>query len=74
MSDEGFPPDLLARHPELELVQEALTAHREGRPVTVRCPRCGGQLTVQEIPETGTLLVACANGHVLFRAKREPTA
>lgn len=70
MSVEDLPPALLAKHPELREVGEALRAHAKGQPITTRCPKCGALITVTEVPETGALLVACGKGHVLFRANR----
>jgi hypothetical protein len=64
----GIPSSILASHPELEAVGAALEAHRLGLPITARCPQCGAELTVESTDEA--LVVRCANGHQLFRARR----
>jgi hypothetical protein len=73
MSEADLPPDLLAKHPELSVVEAALRAHAAGEQITARCPTCNAPVQVTEIPETGALVVACDNGHVLVRARRSTT-
>lgn len=70
--DDALPPSLLARLPELDAVGEALHQHRRGEPVTARCHVCDRTLEVVEVPEAGVLVVACAEKHVRFRARRTP--
>jgi len=70
MSDDTIPESLLRRHPELAVVGKALDAHRRGEPITVACPTCGAPLAVTDVEEVHVTVVACANGHTLFRGKR----
>lgn len=69
MHDE-LPPALLAKHPELAAVGEALAQIRDGKAVTARCVKCGKQLLVEDVAATGTLVIRCPDGHTFFRARR----
>jgi hypothetical protein len=69
MQDE-IPPAILAKHPELVAVGEALEQIRQGKPVTARCVKCGKQLIAEEVDETGALVIRCPDGHTFFRARR----
>jgi len=71
--DDDLPPSLLAKRPELVAVGEALRQHRLGEPVTARCHACDRALEIVEVPEVGVLVVACAEKHVWFRARRTPS-
>jgi len=71
--DDDIPPLLLRKHPELAAVGEALRQWGTGEQVTARCAKCGMALVVEEVPETGTLVVRCPNGDTYFRAKRGRT-
>lgn len=68
MADE-IPPAILAKHPELAAVGEALEQWRGGEPVTARCLECNQVLRVEDVEATHTLVVSCPAGHTSFRAK-----
>jgi hypothetical protein len=53
MTDDEIPRFILAQHPEMAEVGEALRQVRGGRPVTARCRVCGGQIHVTEVAATG---------------------
>jgi hypothetical protein len=72
--EHDIPPALLARFPELERVAEALRQFRDELPVTARCTKCGLQLEVVDVPETGALVVRCPTGDTMFRARRDKKA
>jgi hypothetical protein len=69
MNIEGIPASILAKHPEMIQISEALTSYRENRPVTTKCLECGQVITVTDIPEAGSLWVQCPNGHVSYHAR-----
>ena len=71
MPGDTLPPRILARHPELATIGEALDALREGRPITTRCATCGQILEVTEVEGTGTLWIRCRTGCTSFRAHRD---
>jgi hypothetical protein len=73
MADDELPPEILAKHPELVAIGEALAAYHEGRPSTAVCPVCGLPLTVTEVPGTDELWVTCPTGCTRFRARRKRT-
>lgn len=66
--EEGPPASLLARHPELAAIGEALTALRKGHPVTATCPHCGQILSVQRIDSTGECWILCPDGCTRFHS------
>lgn len=63
------PPDILAKHPELVAVHEALAQWRRRAPVTARCLRCEQVLRVEDVVVTHTIVVTCPCGRTVFRAK-----
>ena len=69
---EGIPKGVLDAHPEVAEATRAIVAHRNGAPIIARCRRCGAGLRVADIEVTGALVVSCAAGHVIYRAKRAP--
>ena len=69
MPDE-IPPALLAKHPELVAVGEALEQFRDGKAVTARCLKCDKPLVAEEVEATGALVIRCPAGHTFFRARR----
>lgn len=69
MHDE-IPPALLAKHPELVAVGEALEQLRDGKPVTARCLKCDKPLSAENVEATGVLVIRCPDGHTFFRAPR----
>lgn len=69
MTDSDIPPSILKAHPELVAVGEALDQRRRGEPITARCVKCGLPLEIEEVAATGVVIVRCANGDTLFRAK-----
>jgi hypothetical protein len=70
VSSNEIPRPILEKHPEIHEVEEALKAHRDGKPVTVRCRYCNTPISVTEIAATGALVVACEKGCTYFRAVR----
>ena len=69
MGEDEIPASLLAKHPELAQINEAIKAYRAGEPVTARCPTCDKALTVTEVPETGELWVTCGTGCTTYRER-----
>jgi hypothetical protein len=67
-----IPDSVLAEHPELRQIAEALAAHRGGRPVTSTCPTCGHVLVVTDYPEIGSRWVTCDTGCTKYHEKYEP--
>lgn len=72
MSKSDIPEAILAKHPELARVEEALNSYREGTPIAARCAICDQPLTLTEIDATGELWITCATGCTSFRARRQP--
>lgn len=72
--DSEIPPALLASHPELSAVGEALQQLGEGHPVTATCVKCGKTLVAESVDTTGALVIRCPDGHTFFRAKRSVQA
>src|SRR4051794_17246662 len=70
VTDDPIPESLLRSHPELAKIADALDAHRRGDPVRGTCPNCGAAIQVTDIDAVHVTVVACANGHMLYRAKR----
>jgi hypothetical protein len=70
MPIDEIPKALLERTPQLAEIHQVLDAHREGRPVDVRCRVCGTPVTLVEVAATHTLVVACENGCTYLRARR----
>jgi hypothetical protein len=66
---DGIPPALLAKHPELAAVEEALGQLRDGEPITAACVVCKCTLAATEMPMIGTLVVRCASGCTSFRLR-----
>jgi hypothetical protein len=71
MSNPEIPPGILAKHPELEAVGEALAQRRRGEVVSARCCYCGELLSVVDVVEAGATVVSCPNGDTMFRARRK---
>ena len=72
MGLEDIPKTLLAKHPELAQIDEAITAHLAGKPIEARCPTCDRLLVVTEVPETGELWVTCGNGCTAYHEHYKP--
>lgn len=72
MSSDEIPPALLAKHPELVAVEEALEQMRDGKPVTAVCVTCKRVLEATELSEIGTLVILCAGGCTSFRLRWTP--
>ncbi len=70
-SQSGLRARLAEKMPELEQVEAAIDAHREGRAVTRRDPATGEAYVVDEDRELGTLTVRCGD-RVLYRSRRKP--
>ena len=64
---------LLAKHPELAAVGEALRQIRAGEPVTATCATCGNVLVADALETTGALVIRCPDGHTSFRRVAAPT-
>ena len=62
-----IPDSILAKHLELEMVYEALSAYREYCTVSARRTECGHVLSVTEVPEVGALWVTCDMGCTSYR-------
>lgn len=69
---QTIPDAVLAKHPEMAQVFDALLAYSEGRKVTARCPKCAHVLAVTEVPEVGARWVTCDTGCTSYREKYEP--
>jgi hypothetical protein len=74
MPPPTIPDSVLARHPELLQIAEALEAHRAGRAVNARCPTCGRVLAVTEYPEIGSRWVTCDTGCTKYHERYKPEA
>lgn len=72
MDIEGIPASILAKHPEMIQISEALTSYCENRPITTQCPECGQVLAVTDLPEIGSQWVQCPNGHINFHTRYKP--
>lgn len=68
MSSNEVPEWLRLKHPELSLIEEALAAHREGRPSVARCPLCNEPLETIDVKGINSYVIACRNGHTLLNA------
>lgn len=53
MTQDDIPKTLLAKHPELVQIDEAIRAHQAGKSIEARCPTCDQLLVVEEVPVTG---------------------
>jgi hypothetical protein len=71
MADE-IPKSILAQHPELAAVGDAIARWRGGQQVTATCMRCGSTLVVEQVEEVGVLVVRCPNGDTFFRSRGTP--
>jgi hypothetical protein len=69
MAVKTVPDVVLAKHPELVFVFEALMAYSEDRPISAHCAECGHVLTVTDIPEVGALWVTCKTGCTSYRER-----
>ena len=72
MRVETIPNAILAKHPEMEQVFEALAAYREGHEITTRCPTCACVLVVTDLPEVGARWVTCETGCISYREQYSP--
>ena len=74
MSQEplSLPEGVLARHPELGVIHQALTEFFAGRPITARCLTCNTVLQVKDFPAIGSRWVICGNGCTQHHTKYEP--
>ncbi len=68
---ETIPPTILAKHPELAAISEAIAAHREGRAITAQCPTCDEILIVTDDAGIGSLWVTCGTLCTQFHLKYE---
>ena len=74
MAVQTTPESVLARHPEMQQVFEALVAYGEGSEVISRCPKCNHLLAVTDLPEAGSRWVTCDSGCTSYHEKYKPTA
>jgi hypothetical protein len=72
MDNETVPASILAKHPEMIQIAEALDSYRKNRLITTKCPECDQVLTVIDLPEIGSQWVKCPNGHINFHTRYEP--
>ena len=70
-TDTGFRARLADKLPALDLIEAAIEAHRDGRPVTQRDPATGEPYIVEDDPALGTCIVRCGDT-VLYRSRRKP--
>lgn len=69
MSLATMPEAILAKHPELVPIFEALSAYQQGRPITARCPTCSQLLVVTDVLAVSTRWVTCEVGCTSYREK-----
>lgn len=74
MAVQTIPDQVLAKHPEMEQVFDALMAHSEGGVVKARCPKCNHLLVVTDLPEAGSRWVTCDSGCTSYHEKYKPSA
>jgi hypothetical protein len=74
MAVQTIPEEILAKHPEMAPIFEALVAYSEGRRVTSHCPKCTHLLVVTDIPEAGSRWVTCDSGCTSYHEKYQPLA
>jgi ssDNA-binding Zn-finger/Zn-ribbon topoisomerase 1 len=66
---EGIPDWLREKHPEIEQILQALDEHRNGEEITVRCPKCGKVLVVEDVwagPKKLSTWVLCGTPKCTF--------
>ena len=66
---QTIPEQVLAKHPEIEQVFDALMAYNEGGEVKARCPKCNDRLVVTDLPEAGSRWVTCDSGCTSYHEK-----
>jgi hypothetical protein len=74
MAVQTIPEQVLAKHPEMEQVFDALMAYSEGGEVKARCPKCNHLLVVTDLPEAGSRWVTCDSGCTSYHEKYKPSA
>jgi hypothetical protein len=74
MAVQTIPEQVLAKHPEMEPVFDALLAYSEGGEVKARCAKCNHLLVVTDLPEAGSRWVTCDSGCTSYHEKYEPSA
>ena len=67
MGLDDIPKTLVAQHPELAQVDEAIRAHLTGKTIEARCPTCDRFLVVTEVAEASALWVTCGSGCTAYR-------
>jgi len=72
MAVQTIPDRVLAEHPEMAPVFEALIEYSEGREISTRCPRCDHRLVVTDLPEVGSRWVTCDSGCTSYHEKYQP--
>ena len=70
-TDTDFRARLADKLPVLDLIEAAIEAHRDGRPVTQQDPATGEAYVVEDDPALGTFVVRCGD-KVLYRSRRKP--
>jgi hypothetical protein len=63
---QGIPDAILAKHPELIRIGEALQSYMRGEPVVAHCLLCEEPLTVTYIEATATTWVTCPNNCTFY--------
>jgi hypothetical protein len=64
MGIEGIPASILAKHPEMTQISEALDSYHKNHSITAKCSKCKQVLSVIDLPEIGSQWVKCPNGHI----------
>jgi len=72
MAVQTIPDRVLAAHPEMASVFEALIEYSEGREIKTRCPRCNHRLVVTDLPEVGSRWVTCDSGCTSYTKNTNP--
>jgi hypothetical protein len=65
---QGIPKGILAKHPELIRIAEALQSYTRGEQVLTRCLICEQLLTVTYIEAVSSTWVTCPNKCTFFHA------
>lgn len=66
-----IPTGILAKHPELAMISQALEEYRNGLEITAKCNVCQSTLRVEELAEIGTTWVICDKGCTNYRENYE---
>jgi len=70
MANQSSILNVLANHPALREIIEALAARVEGREPLAQCPTCQTSLVILDLPEAESLYVTCSGGCSNYREHR----